>query len=156
MGIHALSGLASDPTPQFLRQHGINSVPKSVAYGYTASGYGFFQDMPYAFIQEFTRTSMAGKIRRFKHGYMSMWEKLSQSLPFEVLCGTEVLRVRRSSDGASVTIKKDNGDKQVMEFDKIIFSGALAFKNGNTYRSSTLTGERDLISTLFEVSVSAV
>ncbi|XP_048557931.1 uncharacterized protein LOC125538701 [Triticum urartu] len=146
VGIHALSGLASDPTPQFLRQHGINSVPKSVAYGYTASGYGFVQDMPYAFIQEFTRTSMAGKIRRFKHGYMNMWEKLSQSLPFEVLCGTEVLRVRRSSDGASVTIKKDNGDKQVMEFDKIIFSGALAFKNGNTYRSSSLTdGESEVV-----------
>ncbi|PNT61291.1 hypothetical protein BRADI_5g13250v3 [Brachypodium distachyon] len=145
LGIHALSGLASDPTLEFLRQHGINSVPKSVAYSYTASGYGFVQDMPYAFIQEFTRTSMAGKIRRFKHGYMSMWEKLSQSLPFEVLCGTEVLRVKRNSCGASVTIKKNNGDEQVMEVDKIIFSGALAFKNGSTYRSSSLTdGESEV------------
>jgi protoporphyrinogen oxidase len=156
VGIHALSGLASDPTLQFLKQHGINSVPKSVAYGYTASGYGFVQDMPYAFIQEFTRTSMAGKIRRFKHGYMSMWEKLSHSLPFEVLCDTEVLRVKRHNCGASVTIKTNNGDEQVMEFEKIIFSGALGFKNGNTYRSSSLTGEHNIISPLFEVTVSAV
>lgn len=144
MGIHALSGLASDPTLEFLKQHGINSVPKSVAYGYTASGYGFVQDMPYAFIQEFTRTSMSGKIRRFKHGYMSMWEKLRQSLPFEVLCGTEVLRVGRNSCGAIVTIKNNNGDKKIMEFDKIIFSGTLAFKNSKTYRSSSLTGKHNL------------
>ncbi|KAF0890511.1 hypothetical protein E2562_002868 [Oryza meyeriana var. granulata] len=145
-GLHALSGLASDPTLEFLKQNGINSMPKSVAYGYTASGYGFVQDMPYAFIQEFTRTSMAGKIRRFKHGYMSMWEKLSKSLPFEVFCDTEVLNVKRNSCGASVTIKNNNGEKQVMEFDKIILSGALAFKNGKTYRSSSLTdGESEVV-----------
>jgi protoporphyrinogen oxidase len=140
VGIHAVSELASDPTLEFLKQHGISSVPKSVAYGYTASGYGFVQDMPYAFIQEFTRTSMAGKIRRFKHGYMSLWENLSQSLPFEVLCGTEVMRVRRNSCGASVTVKSNNGEVEVREFDKLILSGALAFKNGKTYRSSSPTG----------------
>ena len=144
MGIHAVSGLASDPTLEFLKQHGLSSVPKSVAYGYTASGYGFVQDMPYAFIQEFTRTSMAGKIRRFKHGYMSLWEKLSQSLPFEVLCGTEVMRVKRDSRGASVHIKNNNNDIEVREFDKIILSGSIAFKNGKTYRSLSLTGKHDL------------
>lgn len=144
MGIHAVGGLASDPTLEFLKQHGLTSVPKSVAYGYTASGYGFVQDMPYAFIQEFTRTSMAGKIRRFKHGYMSFWERLSQSLPFEVLCDTEVLRVKRDSCSASVLIKKNNDDIEVREFDKIILSGSLAFKNGKTYRSSSLTGKHDL------------
>ncbi|KAF8653877.1 hypothetical protein HU200_062011 [Digitaria exilis] len=146
VGIHAVSGLASDPTLEFLKQHGLSSVPKSVAYGYTASGYGFVQDMPYAFIQEFTRTSMAGKIRRFKHGYMSFWERLSQSLPFEVLCGTEVLRVKRDSCSASVFIKKNNDDIEVREFDKIILSGSLAFKNGKTYRSSSLTdGENEVV-----------
>lgn len=144
MGIHAVSGLASDPTLEFLKQHGLSSVPKSVAYGYTASGYGFVQDMPYAFIQEFTRTSMAGKIRRFKHGYMSLWEKLSQSLPFEVLRGTEVLRVKRDSRGASVHVKNNNNDIEVREFDKIILSGSIAFKNGKTYRSLSLTGKHDL------------
>ncbi|XP_015691720.2 uncharacterized protein LOC102705529 [Oryza brachyantha] len=145
-GLHALSGLASEPTLEFLKQNGINSMPKSVAYGYTASGYGFVQDMPYAFIQEFTRTSMAGKIRRFKHGYMSMWEKLSQSLPFEVFCDTEVLNVKRNSCGANVTVKNNDGEKQVMEFDKIILSGALPFKNGKTYRSSSLTdGESEVV-----------
>ncbi|KAA8549564.1 hypothetical protein F0562_001418 [Nyssa sinensis] len=60
-GVHAVSDIASDVTPAFLEGHGFKSVPKSVAYGYTASGYGFTQDMPYAYFHEFTRTSMAGK-----------------------------------------------------------------------------------------------
>ncbi|CAD6263388.1 unnamed protein product [Miscanthus lutarioriparius] len=146
VGIHAVSGLASDPTLDFLKQHGISSMPKSVVYGYTASGYGFVQDMPYAFIHEFTRTSMAGKIRRFKHGYMSLWEKLSRSLPFEILCGTEVLRVKRDNCVASVTIKNINDDVEVREFDKIILSGALPFKNGKTYRSLSMTdGENEVV-----------
>lgn len=136
-----MSGIASDSTLDFLKLHGLSSLPKSVAYGYTASGYGFVQDMPYAYIQEFTRTSMAGKIRRFKEGYMSMWQKLSQSLPFEVLCNTEVLMVKRSISGVRVTVKNADDEQKLMKFDKIIFSGNLTFKNGRTYRSSFLTSK---------------
>lgn len=108
---------------------------KSVAYGYTASGYGFVQDMPYAYIHEFTRTSMAGKIRRFKGGYMSFWQKISKSLPIEVHCNTEVLSVRRSTFGVSLNVRNSNGEVNVMEFDKIIISGSFPFKNGKIYRS---------------------
>lgn len=113
-----------------------------MAYGYTASGYGFVQDMPYAYIHEFTRTSMAGKIRRFKGGYTSLWQKVSESLPTKVHCNTEVLAVRRNSDGARVDIKDCNGEVKVMDFDKIIISGSFPFKNGRTYRSqaSNVTG----------------
>ncbi|WOL12047.1 hypothetical protein Cni_G20811 [Canna indica] len=141
IGIHALSEIASDSTIDFLKLHGMSSLPKSVAYGYTASGYGFVQDMPYAYIQEFTRTSMAGKIRRFKGGYMSLWKKLSELLPFKVLCKTEVLNVKRDNLGVRITVKNANGEQEITEFDKVIISGALPFKNGRTYRSSTLTTE---------------
>lgn len=131
-----MSAVASDLTPDFLKLRGFKSVPKSVAYGYTASGYGFVQDMPYAYIHEFTRTSMAGKIRRFKGGYMNVWEKLGQFLPVEVLCNTEVLAIQRNSGGIRMNIKNSNKDTEVLEFDKIIISGALPFSNGRTYRSS--------------------
>lgn len=119
----------------------MSSLPKSVAYGYTASGYGFVQDMPYAYIQEFTRTSMAGKIRRFKGGYMSMWQKLSLALPFNVMCNSRVLNVKRDTFGVRVTVKNSNNEVTMMEFDKIIFSGALTFNSGRTYRSSSLTSK---------------
>ncbi|CAB4312074.1 unnamed protein product [Prunus armeniaca] len=134
IGVHAVSEYASDLTPVYLERHGFKSVPKSVAYGYTASGYGYIQDMPYAYIHEFTRTSMAGKIRRFKGGYTSLWKKISESLPI-VHCNTEVLEIRRHSDCVSVDVKSCNGEVKVMEFDKIIISGSFPLKNGRTYRS---------------------
>ncbi|KAK6164222.1 hypothetical protein DH2020_001086 [Rehmannia glutinosa] len=137
IGVHAVSDYASDTTPAFLDGCGFKSVPKSVAYGYTASGYGFVQDMPYAYIHEFTRTSMAGKIRRFKGGYMSFWQKISESLP-EVLCNTEVVAIRRHLSGINVDVKQ-NEDFKSLEFDKMIISGAFPFKHGKTYRSSLVT-----------------
>lgn len=78
---------------------------------------------------------MAGKIRRFKGGYTSLWQKISESLPIEVHCITDVLAVRRNSDSVSVDVKRNNGEFQEMQFDKIIISGSFPFRNGNTYRS---------------------
>ncbi|KAH1212633.1 Dihydropyrimidine dehydrogenase [NADP(+)] [Glycine max] len=62
---HTVGGmceLVEIEAPDYVEHHGLKSIPKSVAHGYTASGYGFIQHMPYAYIHEFTRTSMAGKI----------------------------------------------------------------------------------------------
>ncbi|KAK6937080.1 Phosphopantetheine binding ACP domain [Dillenia turbinata] len=136
IGVHAVSEIASDSTPTFLKGHGFESVPKSVAHGYTASGYGFIQDMPYAYVHEFTRTSMAGKIRRFKGGYGNFWQKVSKSLPVQVFCSTEVLRVRRNQRSISVTVRDSDGEASLLEFDKIIMSGAFPFTTATTYRSS--------------------
>lgn len=107
-----------------------------MAYGYTASGYGFVQDMPYAYIHEFTRTSMAGKIRRFKGGYMGFWQRLSNSLPVKVQCNTEVIAIKRNSSSVSVDIKNSSGEVNIMEFDKVIISGSFPFTNGKIYQSS--------------------
>lgn len=139
-----MSEIASDPTPDFVELHSLKSLPKSVAYGYTASGYGFPQDMPYAYIHEFTRTSMAGKIRRIRGGYSSMWQKLSHSLPFQVLCNTEVVKVSRSPNSVHVTVRSAGGEEKEMDFNKIIFSGAVPFKNGHVYRSSTSVGQSNI------------
>lgn len=133
-GIHAVSEVAADLTPEYLEHHGLKSVPKSVAYGYTASGYGFIQDMPYAYIHEFTRTSMAGKIRRFKGGYTSLWQKIAESLPIKLHCNTEVLAIRRYSDSITVNVKNLN-EVETLEFDKIVVSGNFPLKYGRTYRS---------------------
>ncbi|KAL5156792.1 Long-chain-fatty-acid--AMP ligase FadD28 [Glycine soja] len=133
-GVHALSEVASDLAPDYLERHGLKSVPKSVAYGYTASGYGFIQDMPYAYIHEFTRTSMAGKIRRFKGGYTSLWQRIAESLPIKLHYNTEVLAIRRNSDSVTVNVKGSN-EIETMEYDKIIISGNFPLKYGRTYKS---------------------
>ncbi|KAI3823214.1 hypothetical protein L1987_04651 [Smallanthus sonchifolius] len=137
IGVHAISDIASDPTPSFLQSNGLKSVPKSVAYGFTASGYGFVQDMPYAYVHEFTRTSMAGKVRRFKGGYTSVWDKISKQLPLKVCCNARVLTVKRNVDGVSVEVKIGDGgsEKHGMEFDKLIISGSFPVNSGKIYRS---------------------
>ncbi|KAI6669511.1 hypothetical protein NL676_004396 [Syzygium grande] len=144
IGIHAVSDIASDLTPAYLEAHGIKSVPKSVQYGYTASGYGFVQDMPYAYLHEFTRTSMAGKIRRMKGGYMSLWKKISESLLIKVCCNTVVQAVRRNGSGVNVDITNSRGESEHKEFDKIIISGAFPFKNSRTYRSPPSSAEAEI------------
>ncbi|CAK8575846.1 unnamed protein product [Lathyrus sativus] len=134
IGVHAVSDIASDLTPEYLECHGLKSVPKSVAYGYTASGYGFVQDTPYAYLHEFTRTSMAGKIRRFKGGYTSLWKKIAESLPLRLICNTEVLSIKRYSDRVVVCIKNINVVDS-LEFDKIIISGSFPLNYGKIYGS---------------------
>nr|GMD16398.1 4-coumarate--coa ligase-like 1 [Ipomoea batatas] len=138
IGVHAMSDLAADSTTTFLEGRGFGGLPKSVAYGYTASGYGFPQDMPYAYIHEFTRTSMAGKIRRFKGGYTSLWQNISDSLPAKVLCKTEVLSISRNQLSIRVNVRNSNEDYEALEFDKIIISGSFPFRNGRTYRSPSI------------------
>ncbi|KAL0287331.1 UNVERIFIED_CONTAM: hypothetical protein Sangu_2697200 [Sesamum angustifolium] len=120
IGVHAVSEIAPELAPEYLKNEGFPSVPKSVIYGYTASGYGYVQDMPYAYIHEFTRTSMAGKIRRFKG---------------------EVLSVRRDSSGVKVKLRTVNGEVESRDFDKIIISGAFPFNSGKTYRSPSMNAE---------------
>ncbi|EPS61871.1 hypothetical protein M569_12922, partial [Genlisea aurea] len=137
IGVHAISDIAPESATEFLKNQGFSKIPKSVICGYTASGYGYVQDMPYAYLHEFTRTSMAGKIRRFKGGYMSLWEKLSSRLPIEVCCNTEVISVRRDSSKIAIKIKTENEGIKQREFDKIIISGAFPFTTGKTYRSTT-------------------
>ncbi|XP_023742156.3 uncharacterized protein LOC111890232 isoform X1 [Lactuca sativa] len=141
IGVHAVSDIASEPTPLFLKSNGLISVPKSVAYGFTASGYGFVQDMPYAYVHEFTRTSMAGKIRRFKGGYTSVWDKISKKLPVQIHCNTQVLSVNRKGNTIEIKAKIVNGETQHMEFDKLIVSGSFPLQNGKTYRSPSKTTE---------------
>ncbi|GAA0144094.1 hypothetical protein LIER_04625 [Lithospermum erythrorhizon] len=138
IGVHAMSDLAADIAPEFLESNKIASLPKSVVCGYTASGYGFIEDMPYAYIHEFIKTSMAGKIRRFKGGYGNMWKRLSDSLPVKVLCNTEVLKVKRDTFGVKIDVRDSNRETQTMDFDKILISGAFPFRTGKTYRSPCL------------------
>nr|GFB68628.1 acyl carrier protein-like protein [Tanacetum cinerariifolium] len=144
-GMHAMSDVASELSPSFLKANGLTSVPKSVAYGFTASGYGFVQDMPYAYVHEFTRTSMAGKIIRFKGGYTSVWEKISKQLPAQVYCNTRVLTVKRHANSISVKAKIADGEARDIEFDKLIVSGSLPIDNGKTYRSPIKTTEETVI-----------
>ena len=56
---------------------------------------------------------------------------IAKSTPIELYSDTEVLAVRRNSDGAVDNAK--SFDSKTMEFDKIIISGSFPLKYGRTY-----------------------
>ncbi|CAM6101924.1 unnamed protein product [Calypogeia fissa] len=136
LGIHALSALAHEPAPVFLRKKGYD-LPEALASAYTGSGYGFVEDIPYAYVHEFLRSSMLGKIWRVKDGYGGLWSKVAQTLP-DVRCNVKVQSIDRSNkDVVRISVTQDS-QETVLEFDKVISSGSVPFPNGNrTYRSSS-------------------
>lgn len=136
MGIHALSALAHEPAPVFLRQKGTD-LPGALASAYTGSGYGFVEDIPYAYVHEFLRSSMLGKIWRVKGGYGSLWDKVAQTLP-DVRCNVKVQSIDRSNgDVVRISVQQLRSQERVLEFDKVILTGSLAFpKSNRTYRSA--------------------
>jgi hypothetical protein len=138
LGIHALSTLAFEPTPVFLKKKGFE-IPGALASAYTGSGYGFVEDIPYAYIHEFLRSSMLGKICRVRGGYAGLWSKVASTLP-DVRCNVRVQSIDRSSkDVVKIAVVQGLHPSQVsvLEFDKVIFSGSLPFPNSNqTYRSA--------------------
>ena len=66
---------------------------------------------------------------------MGFWQKLSNSLHIDVRCNTEVLAVERSPSGVSVNTRNSSGEVKLMEFDKVIISGAFPLTNGKVYHS---------------------
>jgi phytoene dehydrogenase-like protein len=122
-------------------------VPTAVANGYTASGYGYPSEMPYAYLHEFARTSMMGKIWRVKGGYESFWQKISNRLP-DVRCNVKVENIDRSGDKVQIHILSSTSQQRTkLEFDKVIMTGSLAYPQENpTYRSlpSTSSGQQSL------------
>ncbi|KAI3791344.1 hypothetical protein L2E82_05109 [Cichorium intybus] len=137
--VDAISGITSEPTPSFLKSNGIKSVPKSVTYGFMASGYGFVQDMPHTYVHEFTRSSMAGNVRRFIGGYASVCDNISIQLPTQIHCNMQALTVNHDGDTIKNEAKFVDGEKQNTEFNKHIVSRSFPINRGKTYRSPSKT-----------------
>ncbi|KAF6138426.1 hypothetical protein GIB67_027998 [Kingdonia uniflora] len=98
-----------------LQDEAKNSGRIGVIGVHSMSEIAFVQNMPYAYIHEFTGNSVA-----------------------EVCCSTEVMAIRRSSTDVTVYANKAEGDIEFLIFDKILNSGALPFKIGKTYRSPSI------------------
>jgi protoporphyrinogen oxidase len=142
--VHAVSNLAHEVAPEYLKTHGsVRGIPSAVAALFTASGYGYPQDMPYAYIHEFVRSSL-GQAWRVKGGYSSFWEKVTNLLP-DVRCNVQVQSIQRSAeavkisvvDSKNLSINNSELQSQTLEFDKVIISGSASIPRGNRiYRSS--------------------
>lgn len=113
---------------------------------FTASGYGYPQDMPYAYIHEFVRSSL-GQAWRVKGGYSSFWERVANLLP-DVRCNVQVQGILRSGnmiqisviDSTSTNTCPDDAallQEKTLEFDKVIMSGSVSIPKGNRIYGSS-------------------
>lgn len=148
LGVHAVSGIAHELVPEYLKTNSSGKgVPRAVAALFTASGYGYPQDMPYAYIHEFLRSSL-GQAWRVKGGYSSFWEKVANLLP-DVRCNVQVQGIQRSGQKVQISTVESTSTRntdtdiaaglqeETMEFDKVILSGSVSIPRGNRiYRSS--------------------
>jgi hypothetical protein len=103
LGVHAVSSLACEDAPEYLKTHGSGrGIATAVAALFTASGYGYAQDMPYAYIHEFVRSSL-GRAWRVKGGYSSLWEKVANLLP-DARCDLQVQSIQRIQEAVKISV----------------------------------------------------
>ncbi|KAJ7294868.1 hypothetical protein O6H91_Y227600 [Diphasiastrum complanatum] len=94
--------------------------------------------MRYAYVHEFGRTCMLGKVSRVKGGYAGFWQQVAASYVPNLKCNMEVINIDRTGGVIKVLARNNNTDvKEKLEFDYIFLTGALPFctSTDGTYRS---------------------
>jgi hypothetical protein len=127
-GIHG-PGLAgvdrslAEPFAPFARRHGLPTLEKVMSQTFTAFGYGYFDEVPTAYVMKYVDMSMLAAMalqsRRmvWPGGTQSLWERVAEH--HDVQLGAGVRRVWRDS---TIGVRTDRGE---WEFDTLILTGPL-------------------------------
>ena len=123
------------PFDEFCRINGVEEVMKIWIGPYTSFGYGYFDEIPAAYVMKYLDTTtaiefVAMRLWTWKEGTQSIYEKANEKLLHPAHLNHEVVKVERPADGkVYVTVKGPEGEK-VEEFDKLIVTTPLDyFKN---------------------------
>jgi len=112
-----------EPFGPFARRHGLPSLEHALAPPFTAFGYGYFDEVPTAYVMEYLDLPTIDALRRperrivWPDGSQELWSRLAQQ--HDVRTGVSVRRVTR---GKEVLVETDAGD---LEFDALILTGPL-------------------------------
>ncbi len=121
------------PFDEFCRINNIEEVMKIWIGPYTSFGYGYFDEIPAAYVMKYLDTTTAiefvgMRLWTWKNGTQSIYEAANKKLKNPAVMNTEVVKVVRPADGEEgkiqVTIKNENGES-VEEFDKLIVTTPL-------------------------------
>ncbi len=122
-GLSDLPRELSQPFARFARDHGLDSLPRAFATPFTAFGYGWFDEIPTAYVMKYLDLHMVEALyssdRRFAwpDGVESVWARLAEH--YDVRTGTAVRRVTRSD---TVLVETEQED---LEFDALILASPL-------------------------------
>ena len=121
------------PFDEFCRLNGVEDVMKVWLAPYTSFGYGFFDEIPAAYVMKYLDTTTAlefinMRLWTWKDGTQSIYEAANKKLLHPAHLNTEVVKVERPAAGKKgkikVTVKDENGER-VEKFDKLIVTTPL-------------------------------
>ncbi len=118
---HSARALAQ-PVPEWLAEHGLQSLAESLGTGYTAAGYGYLAgDLPALYFVKYAEMTglLSAKPELLGHpgsftvvgGFKSLWEKVAAELS-DVRCAVTITDIERDPDRKTggVRIRTDSGE----------------------------------------------
>ena len=123
------------PFDQFCKLNGVEEVMRIWIGPYTSFGYGYFDEIPAAYVMKYLDTTTAiefvnMRLWTWKDGTQSIYINANKNLLHPVHLNTEVVKVVRPAEGEEgkiqVTLKDKDGER-VEEFDKLIVTTPLDY-----------------------------
>ena len=117
------------PFDQFCKLNGVEEVMRIWIGPYTSFGYGYFDEIPAAYVMKYLDTTTAiefvnMRLWTWKDGTQSIYEAANKKLKHPAHLNTEVIKVERPEGKVLVTIKDSDGER-VEEFDQLIVTTPL-------------------------------
>ena len=121
------------PFDQFCKLNGVEEVMRIWIGPYTSFGYGYFDEIPAAYVMKYLDTTTAiefvnMRLWTWKEGTQSIYEAANKKLLHPAHLKTEVVKVERPAEGEEgkikVTVKDEEGER-VEEFDQLIVTTPL-------------------------------
>ncbi|MBQ9563241.1 MAG: FAD-dependent oxidoreductase [Lachnospiraceae bacterium] len=121
------------PFDQFCKLNGVEEVMRIWLGPYTSFGYGYFDEIPAAYVMKYLDTTTAiefinMRLWTWKDGTQSIYEAANKKLTHPAHLNTEVVKVERPAEGEEGKIKvtvRDPEGERVEEFDKLIVTTPL-------------------------------
>ena len=126
------------PFDQFCKLNGVEEVMRIWIGPYTSFGYGYFDEIPAAYVMKYLDTTTAiefvnMRLWTWKNGTQSIYVNANKKLLHPAHLNTEVVKVVRPAEGTEGKIKvtiKDAEGERVEEFDKLIVTTPLDYFAG--------------------------
>ena len=121
------------PFDQFCKLNGVEEVMRIWIGPYTSFGYGYFDEIPAAYVMKYLDTTTAiefinMRLWTWKEGTQSIYEAANKKLLHPALLNTEVVKVERPAEGEEGKIKvtvRCEGEERTEEFDQLIVTTPL-------------------------------
>ena len=121
------------PFDQFCKLNGVEEVMRIWIGPYTSFGYGYFDEIPAAYVMKYLDTTTAiefvnMRLWTWKDGTQSIYVAANNKLLHPAVLNTEVVKIERPAEGTEGKIKvtiRHEGVESVEEFDQLIITTPL-------------------------------